>query len=146
MRIPVLMDATISGGPLRDVPEDIVSISVWREDGVEAGRDPAAAADQGEPFDHGVAGYRECRKSQGVGQFETRVTQQLVREVEAFDYLSLVGGVLRADAEDLRAEPCEVGATVSVRAGLRSASSGTGDGVPRLEAASGTRFRRTVRG
>src|SRR6202035_2353840 len=92
-------------------------------------REPRHALDQrGRPAASG--GVLERRQTQGAGQGEITIAQDLEWHVVTFHELELVGRVLPADPEDGHPQREELLVQVAEAAALRRAASRTGDGVP----------------
>ena len=111
-------------------------MAVWREHRVPDPLDAPVALEPAETSEQHLSADGERGQSKRVGERPVGVAQHREGEVEPLGQLTLVRGLLGAQAEDASAEDAEVLRQVAEGAGLGSAAAGAG-----MRSQSGTRGR-----
>ena len=85
--------------------QHVCRIPIRREDRIEHFFKVCIAKDQGHALDQRHAFNRKRGQSQGVGEGQLRIAQQLERQMEALGGFPLTVSILRAQAEHLGVMP-----------------------------------------
>src|SRR5690348_14922542 len=112
--------------------EYFVGALIGREDRVEDMLDAPIPNDEREALQEPRALRLEGRQAQGIAKLELRIAQHGEGKVQAFAHLLLVGGGLRAQAENLGLQLGKLGMVVAKAARLRRTAARARDHVPAL--------------
>src|SRR6185503_7279976 len=107
-------------------------MSVRRKHRVEDVFDMAVADDERQPLEQAHAVEAEGWQAERFGELELGIAEEIERKRQALGRLALIFGVLCAQAEDRRAETCQLLEVVAESARLGRAASRPGDLVPAL--------------